>query len=62
MHGVGKVNIQTDLKINQLNKIKKRGSVSSFFLAPYKIETKKTSSFLVIMSSIIVLKEQFMYY
>ena len=58
MHGVGRVNIQTDLKINQLNKIKKE-EVFPLFLTLYVVEIKNLLSDYVIEN---VLKEHFIYY
>lgn len=58
MHGVGKVNIQTDSKINQLIKIKKE-EVFPLFLTLYVVEIKNLLSDYVIEN---VLKEQFIYY
>ena len=58
MHGVGKANIQMDLKTNRLIK-QKRGSNSSFFITLYVVEIKNLISAYVIEN---VLKEHFIYY
>ena len=58
MHGVGRVNIQTDLKTNHLIK-QKRGSNSSFLITLYVVEIKNLLSDYVIEN---VLKEHFIYY